>query len=316
VSAQPTILVVGAGSIGTRHARNLASLGADVVVHDPDRARTAAAEEAAGVRSVTDPDTVEADGIVVASPSALHHEHLAWALQRCARVLVEKPLALHTGELDGGVRAALDRVMVGCNLRFHAPYRRVRELASAGEIGDVRGARLWFGSHLPDWRPAIDYRTTYSAQRRLGGGVLRDAIHELDLAMWCFGWPLRAEGAWIGRVGGLEIDVEDTVRAVLAAPATFPVSIELDYLSRRYRRGIEVVGSTATARFDWARAVIEVEDPGGVRTEPVTADVATSYVDEAAAFLRFVGGGTCEGATGTDGVRCVELVEQIEAIAR
>lgn len=315
MSAVPTILVLGAGSIGARHATNLADLGAHVAVHDPDHDRAAAVAGAAGGRAATALGEEAFDGIVVASPSALHHEQLGWCLDHGRRVLVEKPLAIHVRQLDAAVRDRLGQVMVGCNLRFHEPYRRVHELVAGGAIGDVLAARLWFGSYLPDWRPSVDYRHSYSARRDLGGGVLRDAIHELDLAMWFFGWPLVVDGSWVGRVGGLEIDVEDTVRAVLTATSGAPVSIELDYLSRRYRRGIEIVGSTATVRFDWSRAVIEVEHGDDVAATPVTDHVSSSYVREAQAFLRFVDGGDPSGASGIDGLRCVELAEQIEGRA-
>src|SRR5205807_8193605 len=122
--------------------------------------------------------------------------------------------------------AAGDRLMVGYNLRFHEPAARLAEIVHDGRLGRVHLAHVWFGSWLPDWRPNVDYRTTYSAQRALGGGILLDAIHELDLVVWLFGDDhFTVAGAVVERIGSLEIDVEDTVGALLRHASGAAVSI-------------------------------------------------------------------------------------------
>ena len=37
-----------------------------------------------------------------------------------------------------------------------------------GSIGRLTAVRLWFGSWLPDWRPNVDYRESYSAATIIG----------------------------------------------------------------------------------------------------------------------------------------------------
>jgi predicted dehydrogenase len=312
---RPRVLVLGAGSIGSRHAANIASLGAEVTISDPDRDRAAAVATRVGAIVATDPDPLGFGGIVVASPSSLHSEHLAWALVADVPIYVEKPLVMSASEVTDAIRAASDRIAVGYNLRFHPGYRRLRECLLDGSLGSPVSARFWFGSYLPDWRPDVDYRESYSAQRRLGGGILHDAIHEIDLALWFFGWPLRTLASVRGRFGPLDIDVDDTVRAILGTDSGVPVSVDLDYLSRRYRRGVEIIGTDATARFDWARAVIEIETAAEVRSFPVDTAVDQTYIETAEQFLSMVTGGRGECATGLDGIRSIELVEAVEAVS-
>ena len=183
-------------------------------------------------------------------------------------MLVEKPLATGSDGLDDLVSAGKGRLMVGYNLRLHEPIRRLVDLVHGGRVGRVSSVRVWFGSWLPDWRPAVDYRTTYSARADLGGGVLFDAIHELDILVWLLGVePFDVVGAVVDRLGPLEIDVEDTVKAVLRHSSGVAAEVSLDYLSRRYRRGIEVVGDAATVRLDWARSVLEIEDGDGIEVQ-------------------------------------------------
>lgn len=311
------VLVLGAGSIGSRHARELEAAGAAVDVADPDPARAAGA--GAGRAVPFDLDGMAGyDGIVVASPTTFHADQARAALETTdALVFVEKPLTTGTDGLDDLVRLGKDRLMVGYNLRLHEPVRRLVELVHDGRAGQVSSLRLWFGSWLPDWRPAVDYRTTYSARADLGGGVLADAIHELDLLVWLLGaGPFQVDGAVVDRLGPLEIDVEDTVAALLRHPSGVVATVSLDYLSRRYRRGVEVIGDRATVRLDWARAVIEVEDAGGVATEPAAVPVARSYARQAERFLAWIAGEAEPPVDGETGAASVRLAEEIRAAAR
>jgi predicted dehydrogenase len=148
--------------------------------------------------------------------------------------------------------------------------------------------------------------------------VLLDAIHEVDLLLWLAGDDDRFDvlSALLDRIGPLEIDVEDTVRALLRHADGWIAEIALDYLSRRYRRGVEVIGSRATARLDWARQTLELETADGVQTWAADAAVALSYVAEAERFLSFVQDGASPPVDGTRGLRSLVLAERIRAMAR
>jgi predicted dehydrogenase len=308
------ILVVGAGSIGSRHARNLAAAGASVTVTDIDQSRAA---QVAGIPSMPfDAPWAGHDGIVIASPTSVHRTHAEAALATGAYVLIEKPLALPTDPVDG-LLAANERIMVGFNLRLHRPVARAVGLVHEGRAGTPLAVRAWFGSWLPDWRPETDYRAAYSARADLGGGILLDAIHELDLLVWLLGTgELDVVGAIVSRVGPLEIDVEDTVKALLRTPTGVPVELSLDYLSRRYRRGLEVVGTEATVRLDWATGVIEVEDANDIEREPADAPIGASYELEASTFLAFVTGDAPAPVDARTGAASLELARRIQAAAR
>lgn len=305
------VLIVGAGSIGARHARNLVAAGARVEICDPEAAR---AEAVAGATAV--PFDLrragEVDGVVLASPTSVHAEQVCASLDAGAtRVLVEKPLATTTADADEIAGRAGDSVAVAFNLRFHEPVRRLVDLVDDGAAGRVLAVRLWTGSYLPDWRPGVDYRTTYSAQARLGGGILLDAIHEIDLLVWLLGADLDVVGAVVARLGSLDIDVEDTVRALLRRADGIPASVELDYVSRTPRRGIEVIGEDATVRVDWARGVIEREAGENVQRWPADTPLDRSYEEQDRCFLDWIAGSRglpVDAATGAASVRLAAAI--------
>ena len=314
MSTGPRVLVVGAGSIGGRHARNLVAGGATVYITDPQPGR---ADDVQVGHAVAFPVRTMDDyeGVVIASPTVSHKEQAMLALDAGMKVLVEKPLALTGEEGQAIVDSGGDRVMVGYNLRLHRPIELLMDWIRAGRIGALVAARFWFGSFLPDWRPGTDYRTCYSARSDLGGGVLLDAIHELDLILWLFEEDIEVLWAYLGRVGHLEIDVEDTVKAFLRHAGRTPIELSLDYLSRRYRRGVEVIGSEGTARLDWARGVLEVEDRSGIETVPADTPIAESYEREAARFLDWIQGRARPPVDGIAGLRSLLLADRIREMA-
>jgi predicted dehydrogenase len=208
------------------------------------------------------------------------------------------------------------RIMVGYNLRLHSPVEQFMQMYRSGVAGRPYAVRAWFGSWLPSWRAKQDWRTTYSARADLGGGILFDAIHELDLLCWMMPEGLSVVASMVERVSELDIDVEDTVKALLRSAGGIPVELSLDYLSRRYRRGLEVTGAEGNLVLDWSNHSIHLETCHGTTTTSADADVAESYRREAAAFVAWLRGEACPPVLGGEAAASVHLAAAIRRAAR
>jgi predicted dehydrogenase/RimJ/RimL family protein N-acetyltransferase len=279
------VAVLGLGSIGRRHARILRVLGNEVTGFDvrgvaPIEGVRRADSEASALRA--------ADAVIVASPPSEHLRQAHLALQAGAHTLVEKPFAPSADGLASLGAFARKRglvLRVAMNLRFHPGVSTVHRLLSTGTIGRPLRASVWCGSWLPGWRPGSDYRDTYSAQRKLGGGVLLDAIHELDYALWTLGPVVRVR-ALLAHVSQLELDVEDLATLVLEHAGGTVTSVALDYLDHAYHRGCRVVGDEGTVHWSWANEVVELYPTNGQpRRFKTPSDVAGSYRAQLEAFL-------------------------------
>jgi predicted dehydrogenase len=290
------LLVVGSGSIGSRHARNLRALGVGrLAVYDPDSART---QRLAGELGVEVAGSVEAgldarpDAVVVCTPSGSHLPVARRALASGAHVFVEKPLAASLAEVPEFVaeaEASGRAVMVGYNLRFHPVLRQVADWLDRAPA--PASARLHLGEWLPGRHPGEDYRLGYGARRDLGGGVLLDAIHELDYAIWLFGWPRRVF-AMGGHVSDLEIDTDDLAEILLGYDGGTTVSVHLDYLQRPRARTCQVIGNGWSVRADLNERTARFDAPGAEAPERFAAEdtIAEDYVREMDEFLRCVTG--------------------------
>lgn len=240
------LLIVGLGSIGSRHAGNAAPLdGVEAAVFDVDPGLAEAAGSRLGVQSFCSWRAAlewRPEAAVVAVPTSMHLALASELMDSGAHVLVEKPIS---DSLDG-VDAFLDKadalgrkVFVVCNMRFHPAIKAVRE--SLPRIGRPLFARAHYGNYLPDMRPGADYRKLYCAQKSMGGGVVLDAIHELDYLTWFFG-SMSVVSCETGKLSDLDIDVEDYASLLIRHAGGVRSETHLDYLRRCKRRGLEVVG--------------------------------------------------------------------------
>jgi predicted dehydrogenase len=127
------------------------------------------------------------DGIVIATPSALHAQQTLEALERGLAVFCQKPLGRTAEEVRAVLDAArrADRLLaVDLSYRFTAALRRVRELIAGGELGEVYAANVVFhNAYGPDkpwfYDPAL-----------AGGGCVMDlGVHLVDAALWMLGFP-------------------------------------------------------------------------------------------------------------------------------
>lgn len=308
--------VLGLGSAGSRHASLLHELGHDVVGFDADEGRAGPSGVA---RASAVADAIAAtEAVVVASPSALHAEQALAAIAAQRHVLVEKPLSTSLADARAVADAAAAAGVVcgvAMNLRFHPGVVRVRELLAAGALGEPLIAQASMGFALPLWRPGTDYRASYSARADLGGGILWDAIHELDYLAWLLG-PVHEVSGALGRVSDLELDVEDTAMAILRFASGAMATLDLNFVEAAYRRGCVVAGSRATARWDWTAGTVTVRREGEAdRVEDVASDVADTYRAELEDFAAAIGGGRPPRAPVDDGVEAVRVAEAIRRSA-
>lgn len=189
---KPRLGFIGVGWIGRHRMEAIATSGAACVaaVSDLDHERAQLAGHGVGAciaDSYQDLLDSGLDGIVIATPSALHAEQAIAALQRGISVFCQKPLARTADETRRVIEAAqeADRLLgVDLSYRYTTGMRFVKEVVAAGELGEIFAADLVFhNAYGPDKPWFYDVRLS-------GGGCVMDlGIHLVDLTLWVLGFP-------------------------------------------------------------------------------------------------------------------------------
>lgn len=293
-------VIVGLGSIGQRHLRNLRLLRPDARIDVLRRADSAQADLTGCdgvVTSIEDALALRPDGVILAGPAPTHVSLAQAFAGRGVATLIEKPLShsmVGLTALQKAAQQSLAPVMIGYNLRFNPSLQSVRQAVCSGTIGDVLAVRAEVGQYLPDWRPDADYRSSVSAQLSLGGGALLELSHEIDYIYWMFGVPVRVSCRG-GRFSKLDIDVEDCLELTLEyeKPARL-VSIHLDFLQRPASRSCKFIGTGGTLTWNalkdqYTLQCVDLPDESRKVVLPMQ-DRNQMYLDELRAFVDAVEG--------------------------
>jgi predicted dehydrogenase len=289
-------LVVGGGSIGSRHLRNLKELGIEQLgLVEPDSARreSVAAQVPTRVFSgLREGFDWSPDFVVVATPTDQHAEQTLEAVRRGFAVFVEKPLS-HTATSISQIAELAERKklisLVGCNMRFHPGPAKVKQLLDEQRLGKILFARVHTGSYLPDWRPGTDYRSNYAARAATGGGCILDCIHEIDLARWYMG-EVQSVFCCSAHLSSLAIETEDVAILVCRHEHDSMSEIHLDYVQRTYERGCQIVGELGTIFWDFSAKSVRWYDAASAAwttfPQPERWELNQMYVDEMKHFLQ------------------------------
>jgi predicted dehydrogenase len=250
-------LVIGCGSIGKRHINNLIALNEkDILAYDARPDRREEVKSLSGVEvadNLADAWNTRPDVAFITAPTSAHMSLAITAAERGCHLFIEKPLSHNLDGLDDLLALVGKKnliTLVGCNMRFHPGLIKVRKLIHEGTIGKILAMRVEFGQYLPEWRPREDYRNSYSARAELGGGIILDAIHEIDYICWMLG-KADTVACISGKLSSLDIYTEDTAALLLRFSGGAIGEIHMDYVQRIYSRTCHVIGEEGTIRWDY-----------------------------------------------------------------
>jgi predicted dehydrogenase len=206
VATRPRLGFLGVGWIGQKRLDAISASGVAEIAAVADPAVDGA------LASLQELLNAELDGVVIATPSALHADQAVAALEHGIAVFCQKPLALDAPTARRVVDAAraADRLLaVDFCYRSTEAAQRVKQLVDAGELGEVYAIDLAFhNAYGPD-------KAWFSDPALSGGGCVIDlGIHLVDLALWTLGFPevasvtSRLRGEPLEDYGAVQIELE------------------------------------------------------------------------------------------------------------
>ena len=310
------ICVVGMGSIGRRHVRELSALDPKVLIYSVRSGAGPACVEDNLVKknfnSVSEAIKCGIDAAIVCTPSTLHVAQTSQFLRNNIPVLVEKPVSDSLSDLDEIIElnnGCYPFVLVGYVLRYLRGIDLVKALLQ--QMESIHYVQIDSGSYLPSWRPGKDYTKSVSTSRALGGGVIAEMSHELNYAQYLFD-DVSIDYARLTTSGLLIGDVEDSADIVCSNSTGIKINIHLDFISKIPRRSLLVVGNDMSIQWNILEEEIKIQRTDSSQVIDLVNDFSEIYSKQLAHFIRCVKREAQPKVTLSDGIKTLELIEAIK----
>jgi predicted dehydrogenase len=318
--------IIGCGVIGRKRATALAKIPDARLRHacDLDAARAAElAKMAPGCQSTTEIKTALGDSsvhaVIVSTLNASLAPIALAAVQAGKHVLVEKPGALHAGQLREIREAAAKagtRVRLGYNHRFHPALQKARELVDAGGLGPLMFLRARYGHG-----GRIGYDREWRANHKLSGGgeLIDQGVHLIDLAGWFLGDFAIVDGHAATYFWDMKVD--DNAFLSLRTPAGQTAWLHVSCTEWKNLFSFEIYGRDAKISIDGLGRSYGLERLTYYKMLPQMGPPETTTFEypheddswgiETQAFIDDIRLGREPSPGLREGVRTLEIVEQI-----
>ena len=313
------ILIVGSGSAGFRHHEYAKKYfkNCQLAVLSQHSKPSFTANLFENIESAKD---FNADLVVIANAAVNHMKIFSQLVSSKQLCIIEKPISSDFFDLqdkfaDFGLTH--QNVMVAYQLRFSQSLLALKAELISGRIGEILSVRIQIGQYLPDWRKASDYRESVSARAELGGGVLNELSHEIDLLFWLFGTP-ELSFSHHSKRSLLTIDVEDfaefiTTHSNREGSHYWSVNVTLDMFRRDPIRVCEVIGEYGTLSWNGIEGTLWHFDGQSGKKEIVVKDSMNPHDLFWNEVKNFVSSRKHSGATFQEAVSVLEFIHLLKS---
>jgi predicted dehydrogenase len=320
--------VIGAGQFGRRHI--------ETIRNDPDCELAGVADPAySGEQAFSDHrrmlDEAKPDGVIIATPNALHVPIGLECVQRRVPMLVEKPIADTVAASRALVSAAEEArvpLLVGHHRRHNPLIEKARELVQGGRLGRLTAVTVLWLLRKPD-----DYYEVAWRRESGGGPLLINCIHDVDDLRFICGEIEDVRAMVSNAARGFA--VEDTAAIALrfangalgtvtvsdaaAAPWAWELtSGEYEFYPRQRENCYFFAGTKASLGFpkmEWWSYCGKEGWYAPLSRQTIEVNAADSQARQLQHFCRVIRGEEAPRCGGRDATRSLQIVEAIRHAA-
>lgn len=255
-------MIIGFGSIGKRHLKNIISkTNSEIIILTQRNDLGYLKKDNIKVFNTLKECLQEKPDIGFITNETVQHVPIAIKLANAGLdIFLEKPLSnsmISVNKLLSIVNRKKLVTLMGCNLRFHDGIKKIKSLIEKQTIGKIISVKVECGTYLPDWHPYEDYSKGYAARDDLGGGVVLTCIHELDYLYWFFG-KIKEVFSITGKFSDLKIKTTDLSAIILRFENNIIGEVHLDYFQKPEIRSCKIIGTKGTIYWDSLKNEVEV----------------------------------------------------------
>ena len=261
------ILIIGLGSIGQRHLRNLKLIEPKSIFYairkkenvpllnhrnrpiKGDIKKKYSIQYFKTISNIYE-SKIKIDCAFVCTPSSKHISQVIELLKNNIPCFVEKPLGSslkRLSELESLFKKKRIITMMGYQFRFNPLIQYLEKIIKKkSPIGKLIAAHIHHGENINDFHPYENYKTSYAANKKLGGGVILTQIHEIDYFLHLFKeYNVIRSSFTSSKISDLDIDVEDVLSSNFLLKKNtdkMMCSINLNFFERPKKRKFYLIG--------------------------------------------------------------------------
>ena len=313
------VLVIGCGSIGTRHTQVLTEMGvANITACDPSaaqreklKAQFPQVQVEADYRAAL--ATGKFDCAFILTPTGMHLSMAKEALEAGCHVFIEKPLANSSEGVDELVALADKvgkKIMVGFCFRYHEVLKMAKDLLQQGTIGRLVNVRALMGEPFAVIQP--NYLNMYYS--KYSGAF--ELVHDLDLALWYADQPVEEVYSVYGPFSDMGMESPDSIELLLRFRDRMAATVHLDFYQHPRRRQMELIGVKGTILVEfasWDEATLSWYNTDTLQWHKETFSTRRNdmFRDEDAEFLNAILGRGEITCTVAEALRSLKVIEQV-----
>jgi predicted dehydrogenase len=277
------ILILGLGSIGQRHLRNLRTIDKNLkffvirkkfktpLLNNKNKVIKGDINKKFNLTILKNIkelkfNTLKIHAAFICTPSKFHIKEAIELLKKDIHIFVEKPLGSNykkISELENLIQNKPKiKHMMGYQLKFNPILIKLKKIIESEFLGKIYNVLIHQGEHLEDFHPYEDYTKLYAARKQLGGGVILTQIHEIDYILYLFDkYKIKLLNCEASKVSTLKINVEDHVFAnfkLYQNKNKFICSLYQNYFERPKSRIIILIGEKGKIECDLTKEKIYI----------------------------------------------------------
>jgi predicted dehydrogenase len=278
------ILVIGSGSIGQRHIKNLKSLRIkDIQVFDSDKKLLKLVEKKFNIKVQNKLNFEQIDCTLICTPPNSHIKLAKLALENNSNVFIEKPLSHSLKGINIISKIAKKKslkIFVGYVFRFDKGLMKINKILKKNEIGDIVSFDAYEGWHLSNWRPWQKFEKSYTSSKKMGGGIILDGSHELNYLQW-IGGQIDYVCSFYSKIPKMNVETEGISEILTQFNSKTIGRIHLDFINPKYNRHCEILGSKGSINWSYENLTLEIRKINGKKKlVKYEKDPNKMYVDE------------------------------------
>ena len=274
------VLILGLGSIGQRHLRNLRAIDKNIkfftlrrkyvtpFLNNKNQVKKGNIENVYNIKNFKKFSEIKnIDAALICTPSKFHISEAIKLLKKNIHLFIEKPLGSSLKDIAKLKKIILSKpkmkTMMGFQLKFNPLILKLKNLIENNSIGKIYSCNIHHGEHINDFHPYEDYRVSYAARRNLGGGVVLTQIHEIDYLLFLFKkYKINILKSFSSKISNLKIDVEDILEAYLKLEnknkQKIFCNLHLNFFERPKKRQIQLLGEKGKIDCDLNKLEINI----------------------------------------------------------